>query len=66
MFYIVNFESRTKYAYRDGSPIIYGSEELAKDHARFAQELTGFPHRVMHISEVVTSSLRTSRAPWIK
>lgn len=64
MFYIVDLETRSVLTHRDGARISYGSEDLAKNHAVTAQEMTAHPHAVVHMM-TNTSALRRAPAPWL-
>jgi len=65
MFVVVNMETRKVLTYAAGDRRVYGCEDIAKDHAAYAQTFKGHPHQVLHISNVVIDSLGRERAPWV-
>lgn len=68
MFVIADLETRKVLAYKDGTRIVYGSEELARNHAGTAQELSQHPHAVMHLLGIGSgniNSLGRQTAPWL-
>jgi hypothetical protein len=66
MYVIANLETRSVLTHRDGSRIVYGSEELAKQHCTTAEEMTNDPHAVLHLLDRVAGYLPRKPAPWFK
>ena len=65
MYLIANLETCRILSYPQDDRIVYGSEELAVNHAMLAQDLTGFPHVVLPCSNPVTNKLKLALAPWL-
>lgn len=65
MYYIANLETRKILTHRDGARMIRTHEEVAKQDALRAQELSGHPHCVVPICDN-SSALGRETAPWLK
>ena len=66
MYYVVNLETRAILTYPDGSLIQWGDVESAANAARYAENLSDFPHSVLPVDAPVMVRLSDRRAvaPW--
>lgn len=66
MYYIVNSATNERLCYRDGGGLIYASEELAKNKADIATEMTGQRHYALSIVAHCVGALGRCTAPWLQ
>lgn len=62
-FVLANLDTRSLLADRTNTPIVYGSFDLATNHAIVAQEFTSTAHAVVPVDHRI-GSLPTTLAPW--
>ena len=65
MYYIANLETQKILTHRDGARMVRASEDVAKQDAAWAQELSGHPHGIVPLG-TNSSALGREVAPWLE